>query len=110
MTYDYYILLIGEYINCGRSEERLLADIGYPDEITLSAEELVKAISIIAAAADSDIKRLVELSELKTSAFAKKFLLPPRSLYNWCCNDRTPPEYLSIMIGYILISEVKNEI
>lgn len=105
MTYDYYITLIGEYINAGRSKERFCADIGYPENAP-SKEKFIKAISIIATAADSDIKQLVELSELKMAAFARKFMLPYRSLQNWCDGSRKPPEYLPILIGYILVSEV----
>lgn len=105
MNYNYYITLISEYINAERSEERFCANIGFPPDAP-SEDNFIKAVSIIVAAADSDIKRLVELSELKMAVFARKFMLPYRSLQNWCDGSRKPPEYLPIMIGYILVSEV----
>lgn len=108
MTYEYYITLIGEYINAERSFERFCAEIGYPENAP-SEENFIKAISIIAASADGNMKKLIELSALKMSAFSRKFMIPYRSLQNWCDNSqnsRKPPEYLPILIGYILVSEV----
>ena len=111
MEYEYYIMLIGEYINCGRSSERLLGEIGYPADIKLTADGLEKAISIIGAAAENNIKQLIELSGLSMASFARKFTLPYRSVQNWCTElneKRTPPEYLSTLIGYVLISEIEG--
>lgn len=111
MNYDYYKALIGEYINLGRSEERLLGEIGFPPETEWDGEGLTKAVAIIAAAADNDTQRLVELSGLNMTKFARKFGLPYRSVQNWCAASdtykRKPPEYLPILIGYVLISEIE---
>lgn len=110
MNYDYYKALIGEYIDLGRSEEQLLGQIGFPPEIEWDGEGLTKAVSIIAAAADNDTQRLVELSGLSMANFARKFGLPYRSVQNWCAASdtykRKPPEYLPILIGYVLITEI----
>lgn len=108
MNYNYYLTLIGEYINAERSQERFSAEIGFP-ETAPDEKNFVKAISIIAAAADNNMKLLVELSGLSLSNFSKKFMIPYRSLQNWVSdskNSRKPPDYLTILIGYILTSEV----
>lgn len=109
MDYNYYITLIGEYINAGRSQERFSAEIGFP-ETAPDEENFVKAISIIAAAADNNMKLLAELSGLSLSNFARKFLIPYRSLQNWVSSSRKPPDYLTILIGYILTAEVWDEV
>ena len=108
MTYDYYKTLIGEYINLGRSEERLSGEMGFPPEIKWDGDELMKAIGIIGAAADGNIKKLIEISGLSTASFARKFGLPYRSVQNWIAEERTPPEYLPILIGYALATEIGN--
>lgn len=105
MTYGYYLALIDEYINTECSLERLCAEIGYPPNAP-SEDDYLKSISIIAAAANGDIKKIVALSGLKMAGFAKKFVLPYRSLQNWCDGSRTPPSYLPILIGFILVSEL----
>lgn len=109
MTYEYYKTLLGEYINLGRSREQLLGEIGYPAEIPFGVDEFVKAISIIAAAADGDIKVLIELSGLKGTEFARKYMIPYSTVCDWSQGNRKPPEYLPIMIGYILITELPHE-
>ena len=106
MTYDYYKALIEEYIELGRSEERLLGEIGFPPEIKWDGDGLIKAISTMGAAADGSTKRLVEFSGLSMTSFARKFGLPYRSVQNWCSEERRPPDYLPILIGYVLISEI----
>lgn len=109
MTYEYYKTLIGEYIKLERSIERLLGETGFPAEIKLDVDGLVQAGKIIAAAAGGDLKQLLALSGLKGTVFAQKFQLPYRTLQDWCSKKRTPPEYLPILIGYIMISELGNE-
>lgn len=109
IEYEYYKSLIGEYINGGRSAERFLAEVGFPTELDLSAGELVKAVSIIAAAADGDVSKLCQLAGLKMSDFARKFQLPYRTVQDWCGGRRNPPEYLPILIGFILVSELRHD-
>lgn len=110
MNYSYYLTLIGEYINAGRSSERFCAEIGYPEDAP-SEENFITATKIIAAAADNNIKELVELSGLNLTNFAKKFQIPYRSAQNWVSVERKPPEYLSTLIGYVLVTEVwENDI
>ena len=104
MTYEYYINLVKEAVNGNYNSERLLAEVGYPPEITLTADSFVKAIDVIIAVSNKSIKCLVELSGLSMRAFAAKLLIPYRTMQDWCANTRKPPEYVLIMIGYILIS------
>ena len=108
MTFDYYKTLLGEYINFGRSEEQFLGEVGYPADLDLSADGLIAAISIIAAVTDGDFKRLVEISGLKVASFARKFALPCRTLQDWIAHKRTPPQYIAMMIGYILICDLDS--
>lgn len=109
MNYEYYKMLVSEYINGGRSAERLLAEVGFPTELDLTADELTKAVAIIAAAADGNIQQLCQLAELKMSEFARKFGLPYRTAQDWCAGRRNPPEYLPILIGFILVSELRHD-
>ena len=108
MTYNYYKTLIGEYINLGRSEERLLGEIGFPPEIKWDGDGLVKAIGIIGAAADRDVKRLVELSGLTMTSFGRMFNISYRTIQDWCGGQRKPPEYLPMLIGYVLVNEIEE--
>ena len=105
MTFDYYRSLIGEYLNLGNSEEKLLAEIGYPENIDLSPDELIRAVSIIGAAAENDIKKLVELSGLSMRATATKFAIPYRTLQDWCNGNRSATPYIVMLIGYALIGD-----
>ena len=107
MTYSYYITLIGEYINLGRSEEQLLGQIGFPAEIDVEPEKFVKAIKIIGAAADANIEMLVELSELSQTAFGRKYGFPLRTVQSWCADNRKPPEYVVRLIGYAMLGELQ---
>lgn len=107
MTFDYYKTLIGEYINLGKSEEKLIAEIGYPEDITLSPDGFIKAISIIGSVVEHDIKRLVELSGLSMRALSVKFAMPYRTLQDWCSGNRPATEYIIMLIGYALIGDIK---
>lgn len=106
MTYKQYITYIDEYINLGCSSNKLLEKIGFSPEHDLSAEGLLKAVNIISAVAEKDIKRLVELSGLKGATFCKKFGLPYRTFSSWIRNQRNPAEYLLTLIGFVLITEL----
>jgi hypothetical protein len=108
MTYHYYQSLLGEYINLGRSEEQLLGQIGFPPEIELSPDDFVKAIHIIAAAADNDMTRLINLAGLSVSAFGRDYNIPLRTLQEWCAKRRNPPEYVVRLLGYALIGGFDN--
>jgi len=113
MTYDYYNSLVKEAINLGCNADRLLAEIGYPSNIKLDADAFVKAVGIIVAAATNDIRRMAELGGLSVRSLALKTNIPYRTMQNWCNSEsasgRKPPEYLPILLGFILISELPKE-
>lgn len=106
MTYEYYKTLIGEYINCGRSEERLLGEVGFPADLDLEANQFLEAIHIIAAAADNNIISLIKISGLSQTAFGRKLNIPLRTVQSWVGGVRQPPEYISILIGWVLVSDL----
>ena len=106
MNFKTYLTYIGEYKNIG-SAEQLLGQIGFPPDMTLTAEELVKAVDIIAAAANNSIKTLVDISGLSMKAFERKYLIPYRTIQDWCSGEREPAAYLSMLIGWQMISEMK---
>lgn len=109
MTYREYIAYIGDYKELGSAEE-LLGQIGFPPEMTLSADGLLKAVNIIAAVADGKIKELVLLSDLSMRAFALKYMIPYRTMQDWCSGVRTPPDYVAILIGWEMITELPTEV
>lgn len=108
MTYKQYLAYIEDYKELG-SAEQLLGQIGFPPDMTLTAEGLIAATNIIAAVAETDIKHLVSLSGLSMRSFAAKYMIPYRSLQNWCAEIRKPPEYLPILIGWEMITELPKE-
>ena len=105
MTYKQYKTYMQDYIDLGRSSERLLAELGFPPEAP-DPDDYIKSISVIGAAADGDIKRLCELSGVSMAAFAAKYGVPYRTLQDWCRGERKPPEYLPALIGYAVVSEL----
>ena len=109
MTYREYIAYIGDYKELGSAEE-LLGQIGFPPEMTLSADGLLKAVNIIAAVADGKIKNLVLLSGLSMRAFALKYMIPYRTMQDWCSGVRTPPDYVEMLIGLEMITELPTEV
>lgn len=108
MTYEYYLTLIGEYINFGRDPERLLGEIGFPSELNMDADGLASAIEIIAAAGDADIDALRKAAGLSITQFCRKFGLPFRTVQDWCAGRRQPPEYISRLIGYVMIADFQR--
>ena len=110
MKYEHYKTLIDEYIEAGRSKENFCATIGFPAYSKID-ENILKVIGLVAAAADNDMKSMVKLSDMKLIHFSRKFMIPYRSLQNWIYDAksaRKPPEYLVMMIGYILITEIEE--
>lgn len=106
MDYRTYINYINDYIELGCSEEQLLGQIGFPPDIDLTAESLIKAVSIIGAAADGSIKRLVELAGVSLRAFAAKYRIPYRTVQDWVSSSRTPPDYIPVLVGFEMITEL----
>lgn len=105
MTYHYYHTLISEYLKV-RDKEQFLGEIGYPADLDLEPDQLVKAIDIIAAVADKDISQLVKISAMSMMSFSKAYNIPYRSLQNWVSGERTAPDYVTQMLGYALIGDM----
>ena len=58
---------------------------------------------IISAVRAGDFARLVELSGLNASGFARKFGLSLRTLQNWIYGERKPPEYIIKLLGFAVM-------
>ena len=106
MTYQRYYHYTRDYIDLGRSAERLLGEMGYPEDAPENADDYTRAVKVMGAAADGDIKQLCELSALSMAAFAAKYGIPYRTLQDWCSGKRTPPEYLPMLLGYVIVTEL----
>lgn len=108
MNYKMFIAYIGDYKEL-ESAEQLLGQIGFPPDIDLTAEGLVTAVDIIAAVAETNVKKLVEISKLNMRAFASKYSIPYRTIQDWCSGVREPAEYIPMLIGWEMISELPKE-
>lgn len=106
MPYEYYRLWISEYINLGRSEERLLGEIGFPPNIKLEADQFVKAIHIIASVAEKNINELIKTSGKSQTAFGRKYNIPLRTVQSWVGGVRQPADYIVMLIGWAMVSEL----
>ena len=108
MNYQMYIAYIEECKDLG-SAEQLLGQIGFPPDMELTAEGLATACEIIAAAAESDVKRLISIAKLNIIRFANKYGIPYRTVQDWCYGARKPADYLVILIGFEMITELPKE-
>lgn len=107
MKFDAYKELISNYIRFG-SKEKLLSEVGYPPEVKLELDNYIKAVKIVAAAADSDINALIKLSGLKGTEFSKKFVKPYSTLQKWVAKGSCP-ESDALYIGFIMIIDLEEE-
>ncbi|MBR6873002.1 MAG: hypothetical protein IKN17_05810 [Ruminococcus sp.] len=108
MNYKMFIAYIGDYKELG-SAEQLLGQIGFPPDEPLTAEGLATAVDIIAAVAELDVKKLIEISGLTMRSFAAKYQIPYRTMQDWCSGAREPAEYIPMLIGWEMISELPKE-
>ena len=109
MNYKKYVAYIGDYKELG-SAEQLLGQIGFPPDEDLTAEGLAVAVNVIAAAAEADVKKLIEISGLSMRAFSGKYLIPYRTVQDWCSGTRKLANYIPILIGWEMISELPREV
>lgn len=107
MDFETFKALIKDYLELGRSVDKLLAEYGYPPEIRLNAEDFIKALKIVAAAADCDINALIELTGLNTIDFARKFVKPYSTMLKWTAKGQCPSSD-AIYIGFIMVTELEN--
>lgn len=108
MNYKMYIAYVADYKELG-SAEQLLGQIGFPPDIELTAEGLITAVNIIEAVATANVKRLIEISGLSMRSFAAKYQIPYRTVQDWRSGARPSPEYISLLIGWEMISELPKE-
>ncbi len=109
MNYKMFIAYIGDYKEL-ESAEQLLGQIGFPPDENLTAEGLITAVNIIEAVATANVKRLIEISGLSMRSFAAKYQIPYRTVQDWCSGAREPAEYIPMLIGWEMISELPREI
>lgn len=109
MTYKQYLAYIEDYMELG-SAEQLLGQIGFPFDEDLTAEGLAAAVNVIAAAAEADVKKLIEISGLSMRTFSGKYLIPYRTVQDWCSGTRKPAGYVPMLIGWAMISELPREV
>lgn len=105
MTFARYKDLLDEYISSGRSKEKMLAKISDPSEIAHDIDGLVRAVKIIAASADSDIRSLVELTGLSNKEFSREYMIPYRSVQNWLAKGESR-QADAVYIGYAMIQDL----
>lgn len=82
MTYTRYQELIAAYLESG---------------------SLSESPETIAAAAEGNIKKLVEIAGGNMSAFSRAYGIPLRTVQDWCSGRAKPGEYIPRLIGYTLI-------
>ena len=58
---------------------------------------------VFSAVRAGDFARLVEISGLNASGFARKFGLSLRTLQNWIYGERKPPEYIIKLLGFVVM-------
>ena len=58
---------------------------------------------VFSAVRAGDFARLVEISGLNASGFARKFGLSLRTLQNWIYGERKPPEYIIKLLGFVVL-------
>lgn len=103
-----YLSYIDDYKELG-SAEQLLGQIGFPPDMELTAEGLATAVDIIAAVAENNIKKLIEISGLTMRSFAAKYTIPYRTVQDWCSGARKHADYIPVLIGWEMISELPKE-
>ena len=108
MNYKMYIAYIEDCKELGSAEE-LLGQIGFPPDEDLTAEGLAAAVNVIAAVAEADVKKLIEISGLSMRAFSGQYLIPYRTVQDWCSGAREPANYVPMLIGWEMISELPTE-
>lgn len=83
-----------------------LAEYGLPewilDEVTDNEEQAVELIAAIHAATHMTAAQLVKASGLNQTKFAARFMIPLRTVQNWCGGQREMPTYTKFMAAELL--------
>lgn len=89
------------------SEEMFIGEAGYPADEPLNAEDYIKSMHLIYAAAKGNFKEL--LSGYKIAPIARAYGIPYKSLQKWIKEERNPPEYLIRLVAFAIISDLEGE-
>lgn len=57
-----------------------------------------------------DIHAIIDLLKSDPSGISSKFGIPLRTVYGWCNGNRTPPEYVLMMMLNIILLERRLKI
>lgn len=83
-----------------------LAEYGIPEwiltEVTNDEEKAVEMIKNIHHITHITAKNLIAESGLTQTRFAERFMIPLRTVQNWCGGQRTMPRYVKFMFATIL--------
>lgn len=83
-----------------------LAEYGIPEwilsEVTNDEKQAVEIIKKIHHITHIKPRDLIAESGLTQTRFAKRFMIPLRTVQNWCGGQRTMPRYVKFMFATIL--------
>lgn len=83
-----------------------LAEYGIPEwiltEVTNDEEKAVEMIKNIHHITHITAKNLITESGLTQTKFAERFMIPLRTVQNWCGGQRTMPRYEKFMFAMLL--------
>lgn len=108
MNYKYYLSLLNEARSL--TEEKFIGEMGYPADIPLEPDAFLNVMHIIYVVANEDFRTIIDASHMKMIQLAKHLNIPYRTLQDWKSKERTAPQYVIEMIGYILITQIFNEV
>lgn len=111
IKYERYLAYVGEAKNLQTARE-FLSEYGFPTDCPYTADGVIKMCEIIFAVSRQDVEKIIELSGMTRSKFAKTYHIPYSTVNNWVDgggNKRTPPEYVIEMIGYTMLSALPKE-
>lgn len=111
IKYEQYLAYVGKARKLQTARE-FLSEYGFPSECPYTADGVIKMCEIIFAVSRKDVEKIIDLSEMTRSKFAKTYHIPYSTVNNWVDgggNKRTPPEYVIEMIGYAMLSALPKE-
>lgn len=91
----------------GLSEEMTIAEnpLGVLDGATS-----VKVSSLIWAAAQNDIQKVIADIDMTAYRFSETYGIPMRTAYQWASGERKAPAYVTSLLAYVITNELlENE-
>ena len=87
-------------------QDLFLAEYGVPkwilNDVTDSEEQAVELITTIHTVVHMTAAELVKASGMSQTKFAERFMIPLRTVQNWCGEQRTMPRYEKFMFAMLL--------